>query len=137
MDKKLNCVMLVDDDEAVNYLHQEILEEAGFADYIIVADTASKALSLLEKPGREACDQPDVIFLDLNMPLMCGWDFVERLAYKKIGDDSFPLIFILTTSINVNNLKRAVGSNRITGFLPKPLTEEMLDGIFTRHFAGS
>ncbi|HSI75546.1 MAG TPA: response regulator [Lunatimonas sp.] len=137
MDRKLNCVMLVDDDEAVNYLHREILEEVGFANNIIVSDTASKALSLLEKPDREACEQPDVIFLDLNMPLMCGWDFVERLADKKIGDDSFPLIFILTTSMNVNNLKRAVGSNRITGFLPKPLTEEMLDEILSRHFASS
>ncbi len=135
MDKKLNCVMLVDDDEAINYLHHEILEDAGFADSIIVANTASKALSLLERPDREACEQPDVIFLDLNMPLMCGWDFVERLADKKIGEDSFPLIYILTTSVNVHNLKKAVGSNRITGFLPKPLTEEMLEEIFSRHFA--
>lgn len=137
MDKKLNCVMLVDDDESINFLHQEILEEAGFIDNIIVAETASKALRLLENPDRDACENPDIIFLDLNMPLMCGWDFVERLADKKIGDDTFPLIFILTTWMNVNNLKRAVGSNRIAGFLPKPLTKEMLGEIFSRHFANT
>jgi CheY-like chemotaxis protein len=134
MDKKLNCVMLVDDDLSINYLHREILEDAGFANHIIVADTASKALRLLENPDESSCGNPDVIFLDLNMPLMCGWDFVERLADKKIDESTFPLIYILTTSINVNNLKRAVGSNRITGFLPKPLTEEMLADIFSRHF---
>jgi len=127
--------MLIDDDVSINFLHQEILEDAGFAHHIIVAETASKALSLLEKPDNESCGNPDVIFLDLNMPLMCGWDFVERLAVKKIDASTFPLIFILTTSMNVNNLKRAVESNRITGFLPKPLTEEMLRDIFYRHFA--
>ena len=129
--------MMVDDDVSINYLHREILEEVGFADNIIVADTASKALRMLENPDRDACENPDVIFLDLNMPLMCGWDFVERLADKKIGDDTFPLIFILTTWMNVDNLKRAVGSSRITGFLPKPLSEEMLGEIFSRHFANT
>lgn len=127
--------MLIDDDESVNYYHREILEDMAFADHILIADTASKALSMLEKPEEDECINPDVIFLDLNMPLMCGWDFIERLSLKKDGDASFPLIFILTTSMNVNNLKRAVGSDRITGFFPKPLNEKMLMEIYSRHFA--
>jgi CheY-like chemotaxis protein len=137
MEKKLKCIMLIDDDESVNYLYQEVLEDAGIVEHIIVADTAWKALSLLEKPDNEACGNPDIIFLDLNMPLMCGWDFVERLGEKKLGNSTFPLIFILTTSLNVHNLKRAVGSDGVTGFLPKPLTEEMLEEILSRHFASS
>lgn len=137
MDKSLNCVMLVDDDEAVNYFHREILEDTGFAKHIIVADNASKALSLLEKADNEACCNPDVIFLDLNMPLMCGWDFVQRLVDKKTGDSTLPLIFILTALVNVNNVKRADGNEIISGFFPKPLTEEILDEIFSRYFSNS
>lgn len=134
MTKKLNCVLLVDDDELTNFLHKIILEETVVTKHIEVAETAKEGLHLLKCPKFAGCENPELVFLDLNMPGMSGWDFIEKYQETRNEHETPSLIYILTTSANPDDKKKAEGIEDIAGFLSKPLTSEMIGEIMQRHF---
>lgn len=131
MKKRLNCIMLIDDDEDDNYFHQIILRKMDVADHIQVAQTGLEALEYLEKEN----EVPDIIFLDINMPGMNGWDFLDE--YKKINarQKTTVIIIMLTTSISPADQERAERMPQISSFQSKPMTPEMLNDILERHFS--
>ena len=130
MNKRLNCIMLIDDDEDDNYFHQIILRKMDIAHRIVVAESGLEALDYLAKENA-----PDIMFLDINMPGMDGWDFLEE--YKKLNArQKTPVIIImLTTSISPADKEKAEKLPEITTFQSKPMTPEMLNDILERHFS--
>ena len=70
------CVMLIDDDDDDNFFHSLVLNEMHATEHIEVAENAFKALDYL----RETFPPPDLIFLDINMPKMNGWEFLEQIG---------------------------------------------------------
>lgn len=128
--KKLNSIMLIDDNHEDNFIHQIIIEDANAAEKIIIAEDALEALDILEKLNN--C--PDLIFLDINMPKMNGWEFLEAYSKTACAGISRPVIIMLTTSINPSDEARAQTVDAISGFEIKPLTEEMLERITSFYF---
>jgi CheY-like chemotaxis protein len=70
-------------------------------------------------------EDPQIIFLDLNMPVMNGWDFLDVLQRKNIKLD----VYILTSSVDPNDKKKAEKYENVKGFLTKPLSKETLEPI--------
>ena len=129
---KLQKVLLVDDDDIVNSINKVIIKHAKFANEIISETIASKAIEYI-KQQREEASLPDLIFLDINMPEMDGWDFIDE--FVKLGfDDDGPRIIMLTSSINPRDENRASLIDVITDFMSKPLSPELLDKIYEQHF---
>ena len=130
MKKRLNCIMLIDDDEDDNYFHQIILRKMDIAHHIQVAQTGLEALDYLEKGNAV----PDIIFLDINMPGMNGWDFLDE--YKKLNarQKTTVIIIMLTTSISPADQEKAERIPEIAGFQSKPMTPEMINDILERYF---
>tara|TARA_R110002124_G_scaffold287323_4_gene472821 strand:+ start:4326 stop:4733 length:408 start_codon:yes stop_codon:yes gene_type:complete len=129
MRKKVNCILLIDDDEPTNFLHKIIIEDSNLAEKVVAVQSGYEALEYLEKKEDGKYPQPGIIFLDINMPAMNGWEFLER--YKQL-DESLKgkiLVVMLTTSINPDDKKKAMGKGFVKGFLSKPLTTEMLEKI--------
>ncbi|HEY8934212.1 MAG TPA: response regulator [Cyclobacteriaceae bacterium] len=127
--KKLNCIMLIDDNPDDNFFHERVIRKCDAAENIIVMQAATVALEYLQsKP--DMC--PDLIFLDINMPGMNGWEFLEE--YNKLDKSlqSRVIVIMLTTSENPDDQIKAV--NIVTDFKTKPLTKEMLEEIITTHF---
>jgi len=131
MKNKLNCIMLIDDDDDDNYFHQIVINKMNITEHIEVALNGEEALIFLKKENQT---QPDIIFLDINMPKMNGWEFME--AYKELRADQKAkvVVMMLTTSENPEDKKRAALYPEITSFNSKPLTEEMLAAILEKHF---
>ena len=131
---KLNCVLLIDDDEATNFLHKLVIQRSGYAEEIVAYQNAEEALSYLgtEKSGRYP--QPDLIFLDINMPRMNGWEFMDAYAGLSEEQRGKVVVMMLTTSLNPDDKEKANGIENITGFLTKPLTKQMLEGVLEEHF---
>lgn len=132
--KKLNCILLVDDDEATNYLHQMIIEELGFTEKVVVAQNGLEALDYLKSEEGGIHPQPDLIFLDVNMPRMNGWEFLEayeKLAANQQGDI---VMVMLTTSLNPDDLDKSQRIPKIKGFRNKPLDAKMLQEIMEEFF---
>ncbi|MCK5860806.1 MAG: response regulator, partial [Abyssibacter sp.] len=98
---KLNEILLVDDNEADNFLHRVVLERAGVAKAVTEKLNGQEALDYLttaDVDGRYP--QPELICLDINMPIMNGWEFIE--AYEQLDPkfQSGVVIMMLTTSLN-------------------------------------
>ena len=131
MKKRLNCIMLIDDDEDDNYFHQIILRKMDVANHIQVAQTGLEALDYLEKEN----EVPDIIFLDINMPGMNGWDFLDE--YKKLNprQKTTVIIIMLTTSISPADQEKAEKMPEISSFQSKPMTAEMLNDILEQYFS--
>jgi CheY-like chemotaxis protein len=131
MTSKLKCVMLIDDNEDDNFYHKMIIREVDLAQHVEIAETGFEALNILKSETHT----PELIFLDINMPAMNGWEFLEE--YKKLNEEQKAqiVIIMLTTSLNPADQKKAEQIPEISGFETKPLTTEMLKKIFDRFFS--
>ena len=130
--KKLKRVFLIDDDESVNFLNKVIIQRKKCADEILEYQKAQEALDFLENKN-DSNGTPDLIFLDINMPEMNGWEFMDRFKnLPKMSCD--PVIVILTSSISPVDEQRAAGIEEVAEFRSKPLSFDILDEIIESHF---
>ena len=131
MRKKLNCILLVDDDPDDNFFHETVIREMDIAHKIDFATNGEEALNYLKKQGQHP---PELIFLDINMPRMNGWEFLDHYKHLDEAQKARVVIMILTTSANPDDLKKARELQGVSGFQTKPLSPEMLTAILQEHF---
>lgn len=117
---QIETVMLIDDNDADNFYHKIVMQKAGFSGDIIVFQYAYEALAFLKKNERIV----DLILLDINMPRMNGFEFLE--AYEALPSDQRvkAIVIMLTTSLNPADEARANEFADVRGFLNKPLTSD-------------
>ena len=139
MKKKLNCVLLVDDNESDNFIHKRVLEKAAIANHIEIAMNGKEALEFLTTLGK--CDQseylycqPELIFLDINMPVMDGWEFLEEYQKLEAVQKGKIVFVMLTTSLNPSDKIRAEGMIESDCFHFKPLTLGIINEIMQNRF---
>ncbi|MEO9893740.1 response regulator [Aurantibacter sp.] len=134
MNPLLKTVLLVDDDEATNFIHKMVIKNMNCTENIVIKENGIEALDYLTTAVDGKYPQPDLIFLDINMPAMDGWEFLEE--YKDLDENQLAktVIVMLTTSLNPDDKNRAQEINGITGFMSKPLTEELLEELLSKYF---
>jgi CheY-like chemotaxis protein len=128
-DYKYKTVMLIDDNFIDNAINQKILESNLFAKRIIAFESAQHAADYLQENLLQHDTLPEVIFLDLRMPEVDGYAFLEQL--EKIP--AFPLhevkIYVLSSSLDPTDRKK-IKKNPLTEiFISKPLTEQILNNL--------
>ncbi|MCF4101662.1 response regulator [Gillisia sp. M10.2A] len=132
MKRKLNCILLVDDDDAANFIHKRIIQMADCAEHVAVALNGEDALEYLTTKENGDYPKPDLIFLDINMPIMNGWEFLEEYEKLEQEQKGGELIVMLTTSINPDDIEKAKRIEHITDFHSKPLDLESLNEILEK-----
>lgn len=118
-------VLLVDDDSIFNFLSTKLLERSGIAGEIHTAENGKQALDLLNNYYAGTTSLPDVILLDLNMPVMDGFSFLEAFNRLKFPRKEKVSIVIVTSSRDARDMARAKQMG-VTHYLTKPVTEESL-----------
>lgn len=129
----LQKVICVDDDPIALLLSKLVISKANFASQIITCMNGEEAIKYLEKPEiieeNAHSEQPLLILLDLNMPIMDGWEFLEQFNNKLRTVYASTKIILLSSSIDPNDIKKSKDFSMVLDFYPKPLTKEILDLI--------
>lgn len=135
MPKKIHSILLIDDDADCNFFHEKIIRKMDLAEELHFCKNGKEAIEFLKKEENGQHAHPDIIFLDINMPLMNGWEFMEE--YQKLNEQQKAKIVIvmLTTSLNPHDLETAKKYKDIKGYKNKYLTQndlrELLESYFT------
>ena len=130
--QKLPCVLLVDDDTTTNFINEELLNSLGVTDRVLVTHNGQQALDLLADDRRETSPAyPVLVFLDVNMPVMNGIEFLE--AYRPKASAPRVVVVVLTTSLHPRDMAR-LRELPHADLINKPLTEEHITNILQKHF---
>lgn len=129
MKKKLNSILLIDDDPISNFLTERLLLKIGAARNITVASNAIQALEIIDDCLEFEDSCPEVIFLDINMPVMSGIDFLYSFKDKKFKNGQKSTIVVVSTSDNHKDQKE-IKSLGVKLILQKPLTESKLKEVW-------
>ena len=131
---KLELILFIDDDAATNFLHNRTADYADCAKKVMTFESAVNALEYLKANDSEDYIRPNLIFLDINMPVMNGWEFIDE--YNNLDESlrSDFVLVMLTTSLNPLDKTKAESLNLISDFQSKPLRSEDLIEIIQTNF---
>ncbi|MBZ9627299.1 response regulator [Psychroflexus sp. CAK57W] len=118
-------VLNVDDDKMVLFIHEKMMNHSEFSSSPKSFEDANETLTYISEYKAE--DKKFVIFLDLNMPKLDGWDFMEEL--KKKGLDKYCYIFVMTSSIDPTDKEKAESYAAVIGFVEKPISVDKLNDL--------
>lgn len=129
--KKFNTILLIDDDQATNEYHEIIINLAGVANNIHSVTSGQEGLDYLTSKGNyngqeDSYPQPDLIFLDINMPAMNGFEFMVEYDKLDASQKGSHIVVMLTSSLNPDDKARAASNNNIKDFMDKPLSKAMV-----------
>jgi len=133
MKRKLSCILLIDDDSATNFYNEMIIKKAECTENIVAVQSGAQALEYLRSKPDGKHPQPELIFLDINMPAMNGWEFLEE--YKNLDEEQKGkmVVVMLTTSLNPADKERAETIDEVTAFKNKPVSVEMLEEVISNY----
>ena len=132
MANKVNTVFLIDDDEATNYFNLIMIESSKIAGDIFVYNNGMAALEALRDLQAHGKNLPELIFLDINMPVMTGWNFLDEFKAAGSKYTSKSKIVMLSASDNPQDVARSEQYPFVKSYLSKPLTVDKIQGLYKR-----
>ena len=136
--KGLNCILLIDDEETNHFLNKILIKKANIDVHVQTVFDGIEALEFLTSTGKYSAareyPQPGIVFLDINMPRMNGWEFIEK--YKELSSEQKEgiLLTMLTSSSNRFDALRAQNIPEVFDYLVKPLTIHQFEKIISDNY---
>jgi CheY-like chemotaxis protein len=124
--------MLIDDDEIFTYIIKKIIEESEISEQITIFSNGRDAINYLTEVAEEETLLPKVIFLDLNMPLLDGWGFLDEYIRLKPKMCKKINLYVITSSVSTYDHEKSKEYSDITDFIVKPLAKEKFISIIKK-----
>lgn len=122
-------VLLIDDDQVYLFAATKTIEATGLAGTVDVCTNGLDALEYLNRIISSSGKLPDVIFIDINMPVMDGWEFLEEYKTLSTHINSNIKIYILSSSVDKNDIMRSKEYNSVIDYVVKPVYKEKFSEI--------
>ncbi|MBU2995680.1 response regulator [Cellulophaga baltica] len=126
---KIERACVIDDDPICVFGIKKILKKVGFCNEIIVFKNGFEAINGLKDLLKQNKPLPQIIFLDLNMPIMDGWDFLEDFIKIPNANRTYVAIYIISSSLDPRDLEKVKEYSSVTNYLIKPITSEKIDTV--------
>lgn len=132
MNSELKHVWVIDDDPIFTYVIKRIVEMADFCSNLVVFNDADLAFEQI-KSNNNGIEFPQIIFLDINMPMLDGWQFLNQISQIELNHDLS--IYLVTSSIDSQDHKNSLNYKIVKRLLVKPLSIELLQQIKEEYLA--
>ena len=133
MIKKIPLMGIIDDDTIYQFILTSIINKNKLAENILSFSDGEKAIQYFMDNKTNSEKIPDILFLDVNMPIMDGWMFIEEYARIKKEIIKKTAIFMLSSSVNPIDIERAGEISEISDYIIKPIKLEEVKRIFDNH----
>lgn len=124
--KKINNVCIVDDDPITQFLTHKVIQQTDLVNHVKIFSNGLDTINYLSSVHDNFEELPDVILLDLFMPIMDGWGFMKEYLSLQPKLTKKIAIYIVSSSIDPADIRRAESIDAITDFIIKPVTKEKL-----------
>ena len=137
MGQKVELACIIDDDKIYVNLVRKIIEIKKLSENLLIFKNGKEALDYFQLiMGNMTEDKlPDIIFLDLNMPVMDGWEFLSEFIKIKNNFEKKITLYVVSSSIDPRDLERAKSFNMVTDYLIKPIELKKFEKIFEKDSA--
>ena len=127
MDFKIN-LLVIDDDDINIFIIKKIVEKTGFAVNMVAKTNGQLAIDYLKEIAGDPQQFPHLILVDINMPVLNGWEFIE--AYENMNINKAVDMYMLSSSVYENDIEKAKTYKVVKGFISKPLSIDRLIELF-------
>jgi CheY-like chemotaxis protein len=132
----LESILCVDDDAISLMLYKMVITKASFTNEIVTATNGEEALNYIKtlevSSSKSQKKELQLIFLDLNMPVMGGWEFLDSFSGVEYSEYNHIKVIILSSTVDPNDLENSKKYPMVIDFLSKPISKEMLKYIKTK-----
>ena len=126
-------IWVIDDDEIFQFTAQKYIELKKAAEKAVSFINGHEAMNHLQQIAHDSDELPDVILLDINMPIFDGWQFIKEFTRVQQALKKRVLIFLTTSSIDRTDFEKAKDIPIIAGYIIKPLSEEKINNILEQY----
>ncbi|WP_233266024.1 response regulator [Formosa sp. L2A11] len=124
---KVDVAYIIDDDPIFIFGAKRMMEISNFCNSFKVFKNGHEAITKLKTENLKEIDIPEIILLDINMPVMDGWEFLEE--FSKLIFNKKITIYIVSSSIDPIDIKRAKRYENVSNYLVKPISVDALKNI--------
>lgn len=127
--EKIQTSCIIDDDSIFIYGTKRIMEEVDFCEEILVFHNGQEALDAFKDLTDSGKELPSILFLDLNMPIMSGWEFLEQFTKIENHNSGKVVVYIISSSVDPRDLEKVGNYEIIHNYILKPFSAKDLENI--------
>ncbi|MBC2843549.1 response regulator [Winogradskyella flava] len=134
MKDKIHLACIIDDDSIYINLIKKIIETKKLCENLLVFNDGKEGIEYFEALLQNLDEKniPEVILLDINMPIMDGWEFIERFTKIKNKFNSHITLYLVSSSIDVRDIDKAKSLSTVENYLVKPVKIDELEAVFNK-----